>query len=388
MSNDKVTCALCGHTDDAWLGDHVAKHGLTIGQYEAQHGPAVSSSILLSLPQERAHPPSKLTVEFAGVQVPVNLDVPASACLPLPDAYRIPEHGDLARDVQEAVVSLLHGRSIYVWGLPGSGKDALPHAWSSLTRKPAAIFQIEPGEDIRAWFFSHELGSEGSYWREGELLKILRDGYTSPISGRKIPMLVLITDFDRATGDQAESMRLVMDSISGRVKGPSGVTYPVLPGTQIVVTANSAGGGDTRGRCVTSKPIDASILDRFQRAYEFHWMDWRDEEPIVKAKFPVLNALAPNVFSSVGKVVARLREAIEKEEIYTEFSHRAVCAWLGQAQDLIETIGPMGNLLERSYRTVLDKMPDRETRDQAKKIADAFILGGTMGAAPTTAKKR
>lgn len=385
--NDKVTCAICGHTDDVWLGEHIAEHGLTLRQYEAQHGPGVSQGLHLSLEQERSHPPEKIMMEFAGVKAPVNLDVPASACLPLPDAYRIPEHGELARDVQEAVVSLLHGRSIYVWGLPGSGKDALFHAWSSVTRKPAAIFQIEPGEDIRAWFFSHELGSEGSYWQEGELLKILRDGYTSPTTGRKIPMLVLITDFDRATGDQAESMRLVMDSISGRVKGPGGVTYPVLPGTQIVVTANSAGGGDTRGRCVTSKPVDASILDRFQRAYEFHWMDWRDEEPIVKAKFPILNALAPNVFGSAGKVVASLREAIAKEEIYTEFSHRAVCAWLGHAQDLIETIGPMGNLLERSYRTVLDKMPDRETRDQAKRIADPFLLGGTMGSAPRSAPR-
>lgn len=376
-----MRCALCSYEHSFWLGDHVVQaHNVDMHEYEALHGSVTDGrldvmrdlSTAPRIPIKTANP----KISFAGVSIGVNVDVPAPACLPLPQAYRIPEHGLLAADVQEAAIAMVHKRSTYIWGLPGTGKDALFHAWSALTRTPAKIFQIEPGEDIRAWFFSHELDSSGSYWKDGEMLKALRDGYVTE-TGRVLPYLILITDFDRATGDQAESMRLVMDSISGRVKGASGQTFAVLPGTQIVVTANSSGGGDSRGRCLTSKPIDGSIMDRFERGFQFHSMDWRDEEIVVREKFPILWSNAPELFTQVGAAVASLREAIDKEELYTEFSHRAVCAWLGHAQDVIDCglTGP--NILKRAFRVVADKMPDPETRECAYRIIDPFLKDAT-----------
>jgi hypothetical protein len=210
------------------------------------------------------------------------------------------------------------------------------------------------------------------------MLKALRDGYTTT-TGRKIPQLILITDFDRASKDQAESMRLVMDSISGRVKGPNGSMYPVLRGTQIVVTANTAGGGDSRGRMTSANVIDGSILDRFERAFEFHWMDWRDEGTIVREKYPLLLGKAPEVFDQVGRATEALRKAIHDESLYAEFSHRAVCAWLGHAEDIIavEPVAPK-NLLRRAFRVVADKMPDPETRTEAVRIIDPHLKGGAF----------
>jgi len=387
-------CRICGHRAH-WLGDHLVEvHSLSLDAYLTAHpkAPTASADLMDRLKKDkpssgrRDHPPAvdRLQISFAGIDVRVNHDVAVADCLSLPDHYRIPQYGNLKADIEEASISLACGRSIYIWGLPGSGKDAFFHAWSAMTRTPAKIFQVEPEADIRSWFFSHEIGGDGSYWEEGELLTALRDGYTTS-TGRTIPYLILITDFDRATKEQAESLRLVMDSIEGRVKGPHGVTYKVMPGTQVVVTANTAGGGDSRGRMVSANIIDGSILDRFERKYEFHWMDWRDEEVIVKAKFPLLVERCPNVFPQVGHATNALRTAIANDDLYSEFSHRALCGWLGHAQDVISLSGKVpSNLLKRSSRVFLDGMPDEDTRESARHLIDPHLRGGAVDEGDTS----
>jgi len=383
------SCRICGH-EDYYLGDHLAEaHDMSIDEYlKAYPGaPTVAQELLDVFDSEReknvrrSHPPteSDLRIEIRGFPVPVNADVPARSCLPLPDVYRFPEHGDLAIDIIEVMIGMFRGRSVYIHGMPGTGKDALVHALCALTRRPSIIKQVQPAADIQAWFYSRSFDKDGTSWEEGELLKALRDGYVSPISGRTIPYLILITDFDRATTAQAESLRLVLDSIAGRVEGPHGVV-DVLPGTQIIVTANTAGGGDTRGRCISANVIDASLLDRFERKYEFHWMEWADEGPICKAKFPLLAQRCPDLFDQVGKATASLRDAIGKEQLYAEFSHRAVCAWLGHAEDIIAVTGDVpNNLARRAARAFLDGMPDSETRLQAERLIDPHIRGGVVG---------
>lgn len=392
-------CRLCGHRDH-WLGEHLAEaHSLSVPDYlRSFPGAPTASQDLVDASARtwndkvtRIHPPkvTDLRINFAGVEVKVNHDVPADACLRLPSAYRVPEYGALANDVRAAAISLVSGRSTYIWGLPGSGKDALIHAWSAMTRTPGLIFQVEPAADIRSWFFSHEFNKDGTYWEEGELLRALRDGYTSPVSGRKIPYLILITDFDRATKEQAESLRLVMDSIQGRVKGPGGVTYNVLPGTLIIVTANTSGAGDTRGRCISSNVIDASMLDRFERAYEFHWMDWKDEEIIAKEKFPLLVERCPTVFPQMGAVTKALRDAIYSDRLYAEFSHRGLCSVLGAAEDIVRVTGKVPkDVLKLAFRAYTDKLPDQETRETAIRLADPHIAGGVLDAGSGPAKPK
>lgn len=389
-----VTCALCGLSAH-YLGDHVKDtHGLTAAEYVSTYGQPLWSKKLEdayrakqgNVRRNAASSLDDLAVEFAGVKIKVNTDVPADACLPMPQAYTIPASGKLGRDVESAAFSLARKRSMYVHGLPGSGKDALFHAYSQMTRTPALIFQIQPGEDVQGWFYSRSFDQHGTRWEEGELLKALRDGYKSPISGRVVPYMILISDFDRADRSQAEALRLVMDSISGRVKGPAGVTYPVLAGTQIVATANSAGAGDTRGRCISANPIDASILDRFERKVQFHWMDWADESKVVKAKFPLLVEKCPEVFSQVGAATEAIRKGIEANELYAEFSHRALCSWLALAEDMVVGLGgkvPNG-LLKKAARAFLDGMPDDEAVTVCKRLMDPHLKGGAVDEGDTS----
>ena len=390
-----IECPICGHTKRDWLGDHIVEvHGMSLDAFKTQYpGVPLASDRLIARQRDatgnvrRAHPPAltDLTVDMGPLTFEVNYDVPEHVCLPLPPNYQFPRAGELGKDVSNALVSLKRGRSIYIWGLPGSGKDALFHAWSAMTRTPAIIKQVIPGSDIEGWFFSRGFNEEGTFWEEGDVLKALRDGYTTQ-TGRVIPYLLLVSDLDRADRAQAEYLRLITDTIKGRISGPTGAVYNVLAGTRVVATANTAGGGDERGRMISANPLDGSILDRFDRKYQFHYMEWKDEEPIVKAKFPYLLERAPWVFDAMGKATKALRDAVKQNELYAEFSHRGLCAILEHAEDLLycaDRTKVPGTLLKMAARAWIDGLPDQAARDKARTVMDPHVKGGMVNQGST-----
>lgn len=387
-------CALCGYAASPWIGDHVTEaHGLTVTEYIAAHPKAATASQSLidayegaSKRRRKAAEAAGLAIDFAGVSFPVDLSVPASACLPMPAHYGIPTYGDLANDIADVAVAVRKSRSVWVWGAPGTGKDAVFSALCAMTRRPSLLFTVVQGADITAWKFTRSFDASGTKWEEGALLKALRDGYTTA-DGRRVPYLIVLSDFDRATRAQAEELRQILDSIQGRITGPTGEVYPVLPGTTIVATANSSGAGDTTGRCISANPIDSSILDRFERKVRFHPMDERDEAPIVRSKFPVLAAKHPEAINVMMKATTAIRQAVEKEEVYCEWSHRTLCAWAGAAEDLAETIGgklKTDRLVARAARAVLDGMPDADTRNRVKLIIDPYLKNGMVNEGDTS----
>lgn len=388
-----IKCGECGAEVSDYLGDHLLEeHGMTGSEYLVSHPGAPTMSTRLagraarkSPRREAPCPPENLTVSISGVEHPVNADVPASACLPLPLAYRFPQHGKLAHDCRHASISMRFRRHGFLHGLPGTGKDAFAHAVSALARIPCMIRSIKPGINIQHWFYSRAFDQKGTVWERGPLLDAMVNGYeVKDHAGnviRRIPYMVLITDFDRADRAQAEHLRLIMDTTKGRVEGPQGRTEDVLPGTMIWATGNAAGSGDTRGRCISSNVIDASILDRFDRVFEFHWMQWEDEEKIVREKFPYLVQVAPFLFDQVGKCTSALRKAILNQTLYAEFSHRGVCSILGHAEDLCRInrgkLIPQ-DILVGAARAWVDRLGDSVTRDAAIKAMDAHIPGGML----------
>ena len=380
-------CPICGHQDH-WLGDHLAEvHGLSIEQAVDQYPDLVIESPALtervetqnSRVRRTAAPSLKdLTVQYGRFRFKVNYDVPEEDCLPMPEAYVLPKNGDLAKDCERALRYLYSGRSTYIYGLPGTGKDALVHALCASARTPSAIYQIHPDVDIMSWLYTRSFDKDSTGWEEGTLLKQLRDGYTTS-TGRKLPYLILLSDFDRATRAQAETIRLITDSIQGRLTGPTGETFQVFPGTQIVATANTMGGGDDRGRMVSSNVIDGSILDRFGRKVQFHMMDWKDEEKIVRQKFPLFVSKCESLLSNVHRCVVALRKAVEDNELYGEFSHRGLSAWLEDAEDILR-ISPKvpETLLSQAFMAVCDGFPDSEARLAAQRLVDPHLSGGTL----------
>lgn len=316
-----------------------------------------------------------LKVKVGAYDLPFYHGVPANACLPSPKNYRVPQHGALAASIQDAVLSFRSGKSMYIYGPPGSGKDGLIHYLSAVTRRPGMIFQIQPGAQIRNWFFVQQFNQEGVYYQEGALLRALRDGYRTD-DGRVIPYMILLTDFDRADRSQAEYLRLIMDSIEGRVMGPTGDVHTVLPGTTIIATANSAGSGDESGRLVSTNPIDSSILDRFQRMFLFPWLDWEDEREIALSKYPWLKGHL-NLLTSLGSVVYKVREAINNGILPAEYTHRGLCNTLDAWRDMLDVgYQPQDGLLRALNCTLVHRMPNSIARQDAERIFAPYFAKG------------
>ena len=348
----------------------------------------------LKLAKKRKHYPVKAddlkapTVDWAGISCSVRMDVPAKHCLPLPYKYQLPTHGKLGTDVKEFMESLVAGRSAFVWGPPGTGKDALVHAYSAQIRRPAMVFQVNPTTDTQQWLYTMGFDKNGVVWEEGELLKALRDGYTTP-EGVRMGYLLLISDFDRAVPEQAEIMRMITDSITGRVQGPKGLMYdvfqpedPTLPRTQLIFTGNSCGGGDSRNLCISSNVMDSSLLNRINAKYRFHNIDWLDEKPILMQKFPdVVERIGMRSFDSVGQAVVSLREAVDNGRLITEFSHRTVCDWFMKMRDKISAHYRSKKLnkgfLSECAVVFLDGMDDANT-DIAKSTMNAAMSDGIL----------
>lgn len=386
-SEGRIVCAICGESFH-WLGSHLPQHSLTLSEYRERfpEAPTISRDLFeryekstkSSLRKEAD--PEGLEVIFSGVPFPVRYKVPARACLPMPSCYRVPRKGNLSLDVQDAAIAVSRKRSTWVWGPPGTGKDAVFSALAAVTRQPSLLFTIIQGADVTSWKFTRSFNVNGTFWEEGVLLRALRDGYRTE-DGDRIPYLIVFSDLDRATRQQAEELRQILDSIQGRVTGPSGETWPVVPGTTIVATANSSGAGDTSGRYISANAIDASIMDRFERKIQFHHMEPDDELPILEDKFPFLREKAPGVLKTLTLTSKGVRDAIEKETIFAEWSHRTVCAWAGATEDLLHVFGdriqPEQAAL-RATRLILDGFSDLETRDGVKRILDPYFKGGAI----------
>jgi hypothetical protein len=375
----------CGFKSHSIL-DHVAEaHGMTPRAYLSEHpgAPTISEAALAAL-EARASSVSRrripaatdLTVKVMGMTLPVDAGVTADKCLPMPSGYLFPTKGKAKKVCVRATMAVARGRNVFLWGMPGTGKDALVHALSALTRRPVVMVTFRPGTDLAPWFYTRSIDKDGTGWEFGHLWHALTKGVEGRDGVMRAP-IVLLSDVDRADSAQAEWFRILTDSISGRILGPNGEMVELIEGVQFVCTANSCGTGDARGRMASANPMDASILDRLGRKIEAAYLHWDDESTILRGKFPTVVERCDEVFDQLGNATKAVRKAIENEDIYAEFTHRGLCEVLSEVDDLLHFGGSTvpKNILKKAFYAWLDGL-DSDSRLEAKRLIDAHIDGG------------
>lgn len=328
-------------------------------------------------------PETAFTVKLGESVFPINLDVPAEDCESI-SGFTAPSRGAFRRKfvflmaiLWNAVQKIKESKSpkaVWIWGPPGIGKDYMCRAYSALTRTPCQTFQIRSDVDVQnEWMYERAFNSEGTYIKYNALWRALTEGR----NGR--PMTIILSDFDRATRDQIAILRSVLDSDSPFVTGPNGEHVKLLPGTQIIVTANSGGMGDERGLCSDSMTIDSSIMDRFTFKVRFPQLNWGDEEKMVTAKYPEF-AATKGWMSSLKGMTEALRAAVRNGDLYMEFSHRGVQGMVECAL-MMKSIYP-GNTdkaLRWGVREWIEgTTPDEDTQLAVKRLCDPHLSGGTL----------
>ena len=388
------SCMICDHQSHSLIGHLKSAHGLTAGEYLELHpgAPTVSERLLAEARKGggRRTPvpaPEGLKVSLMGFEAQVDAGVDPKDILPLPESYAFPTKGKAKAAYERVLMALLGGRSGFIWGMPGTGKDALVHAFSAMTYKPVVMLTFRPGTDLAPWFYSRAIGAEGTSWEYGHLWRALTEGVKGR-DGVYRPALILLSDVDRADSSQVEWFRILTDSISGRILSPTGEMVPILRGTQFVATANSCGSGDSRGRMASAQTMDASVLDRFVRKFRGEYMDWEDEGKVLLNKYPLLAQLAPWIFftpegkpGELGNATKAIREAVDRGTLYCEFTMRGLDGILQECEDIIRfrhggKTAP-SNLLKHGFRAWLDGL-DEDTQLEARRTVDPHVGGGAL----------
>ena len=388
--DDRVECAICGHRSHSLLDHVVEVHGISVAEYVAAHpgSPTVSHKAIEWVKNKRkgvrrsaASTVVNLTVDVMGWTVPVNHRSDPADCLSAPEGYALPTKGKAKAAMDDVLGCLAEGDTVFFWGPPGTGKDSVMYHYSEVTQTPARVFSFNPKKNINDWFYSLQMTREGSVWVPGDLFLLLTQG-AEGAEGERIPALIVFSDIDRATPEQLESFRNIIDTTANSVMPPTGGrAVPVLPGTQFAFTANSCGTGGSNGNS-SSNNMDDSMLDRMGEFVLAHYMDWSDEADILRAKFPALAEKAPNLFVELGSAVANLRKAMDGShdtyELEARLTHRGLCTICKRADRLVRHGKVTADkALKSGFRAWLNSM-DEDNQLIAKRLIDAVVSGGAF----------
>jgi predicted transcriptional regulator len=376
--SDQIQCRECGFKSHSIL-DHLREaHGMSVPNYLQRHPGAatVSHSAMKAWEDEnrrgrRAAAPKieNLHHEVYGVATPVNRWVPLEACGVKPRGYKYPSRG-MAADAMAEVIECLHeGTPVFFYGPPGTGKDVAFSSWSQDTRTPLMKVSFTPDTHVKAY---------GTGWEFGLLWSALTEGVVGR-DGSRHPALIVFSDVDRATSGQLEELRLMLDTDDKSVIGPTGGRAALFPGTMFGFTANSNGSGDHTGR-FSSNVMDASITDRMGEFVRAHYMDWAEEEKILRSKFPLLNEEHPQMFAELGDCVKSLREAIDgshtQYELDGQLTHRGLMVILNRAER--KTRLGKKVTLGRAFEAWLQRL-DEDNQLIARRLIDPHCTGGAFG---------
>jgi hypothetical protein len=318
---------------------------------------------------------NELEANLMGHKVRVNHQIREDQCLPSVPNYAFPTKGAAKGCFERALLALVRQKPVFIWGGPGTGKDAVVHAYCSMTRTPSLVFTFTRGTNVKGWFYSRSIGKEGTGWEYGALWNALVHGIEGR-DGKRYPALILFSDVDRGDDDQLEEFRLVLDTTSKRIVGPDGSTSKIMEGTQFAFTANSNGNG---AEGMSSRPIDASLIDRMGRFVEFTALHWDDEGKVLREKFSLLNERCPDIFDQLGASVAGLRSLIKDGRLFAEISHRGLCEILSECEDLVWSANGKvpTNVLRHGFKAWLDRL-DHDNQMIAKTEINAQLKGGTF----------
>ncbi len=378
----KVQCKFCEERGEEtyhhYLGDHLKQHhNTTLDKYIERFGrqtPVASNEVWAEFhkqaPEEREG--SKRFADRTNI-----LDISLKADkgevadkFKRPSGYQYPQEGEAHKAAKRVVRAFKYKRNLFIYGPAGTGKSAIVRALCHDLNVESSHYPMREGLDPELYLgkeavvIDEETRQNVTRFLEGKLLKDLRGrkGKDGKVRG----VCILIDDGDRAPAEYHEVLRHVLEDNAQNIFIPElGVTVDVHPDTRIIMTANSAGRGDMTGFYSSVQEMDESILDRFDRAVEYHFLEKDEEKEILMAKFPELAEEMPDAFDKIMDVTDQIRKLISQREIFASYSHRRLVQWLQSVEELYIENG------QKSYKGILQEAAqdwmdwyDQATRDK------------------------
>jgi MoxR-like ATPase len=381
-----ITCQECQHNDiesDEYhvLTDHLQEeHHIGVREYKDRYGSdaPIASEATFEEFKEQA-PKRRGSEEFKDIQMVGEFELEAEDRDPVqgferPPSYRYPQKGEAKQSVERLARAISYGRHTYIYGHNGTGKSASVKAIGADLNMECSMYPMREGLDPKTYLgqmevvIDEETGQNKTEFKEGRLLQDLKGRVDE--QGDRHGVLICVDDIDRAPAEYHEVFRHVMDSNGGRVFVPElQQEIDVHPDTTIVATANSAGRGDNTGFYSSVQVMDESILDRFERVIEYHFLEPDEERAILAEKFPDIEEEHASILDDIINVTEEIRKAIESEELYITFSHRRLEQWAMSCRELLDTYGFYKGVVHEAARDWMEWY-DQMQRDR---IINRFV---------------
>ncbi len=194
------------------------------------------------------------------------------------------------------------GDALYLYGPSGCGKTSAINQIAAVLQHPVISITLN-GRFELADLIGHQTVINGEVvFVHGPLSRAMKYGY-----------ILIMNEIDLADAAELAGLNDVLEGRSLVVIQNNGEVIPPHPDFRLIVTANTAGTGSTRGSYHGTQHLNAAFLDRF-RFIPCDYMAAKDEEELLKKSSPKLSEK-----TITGMV--RVANEIRKSHVYPEANH-------------------------------------------------------------------
>lgn len=194
------------------------------------------------------------------------------------------------------------GDALYLYGPSGCGKTSAINQIAAVLQHPVISITLNARFEL-ADLIGHQTVVNGEVvFVHGPLARAMKYGY-----------ILIMNEIDLADAAELAGLNDVLEGRSLVVIQNNGEVIPPHPDFRLIVTANTAGTGSTRGSYHGTQHLNAAFLDRF-RFIPCDYMAAKDEEELLRKSSPKLSEK-----TITGMV--RVANEIRKSHVYPEANH-------------------------------------------------------------------
>lgn len=237
---------------------------------------------------------------------------------------------------------------VYIYGMPGTGKTALPEQYAARNNIP--LIRVQHSGQIEDWEIlgTERVNKEGSYFAEGLLGMAMKNGW-----------IYLADEYDFTQPQVLANYQAVLEGKPLVIRGANNGNNVIEPHPdfRFVALGNTNGAGDEDGLFQGTKLQNAANMERFSIVYRMDGIGEDLERQIVMKKTQADEQLCEEAMDYVRMV----RAAFEKGKIVnTVGGIRVILNIINNGIDL-------GDMLEGTKLGFSNRLPSRDS-----KICEAF----------------
>jgi len=248
------------------------------------------------------------------------------------------------------------GDALYLYGPSGCGKTSAINQIAAILKHPVISITLN-GRFELADLIGHQSVINGEVvFVHGPLARAMKYGY-----------VLILNEIDLADAGELAGLNDVLEGRSLVVIQNNGEVIPPHPDFRLIVTANTAGTGSTRGSYHGTQHLNAAFLDRF-RFIPCDYMAAKDEIDLIKKSSPKLSEKTIKGMVRIANEIRISHTKPEANHVYMSvpMSTRSLLRWARLTSSYSFSESPLKTALSHAFTGRLSS----EEADYVQRLAD------------------